>query len=106
MMLAVMPMASCTGGGADGGAGSSTDCSLTQCTVTLDRSGDSMTRILGIEVRLVGVTGDQATLEVGGQQLRLRVDQQARIAGFQVSLQDLTPQQAIIRISQGGDGSG
>lgn len=99
-LLATMPLAGC------GGEGSSTDCSLTQCTVTLDRGGDSATRILGVEVRLVGVSGDTATLDVAGQQLQLQVDQQAQIAGFQVSLQELTQQHAVVRISQGGDGGG
>lgn len=100
-VLATMTLAGC------GGEGSSTDCSLTQCTVTLDRSGDSTASILGIEVRLVGVSGDEATLDVAGRQLRLQVDQQAQIAGFQVSLQELTEQQAVVRVSQGGgDGGG
>jgi hypothetical protein len=102
-LLAVMPLAGCGGGG----EGSSTQCSLTQCTITLDRTGDSTTRILGVEVRLVGASGDQATIEVAGQQLQLQVNQQAQVGGFQVSLQELTGQQAVVRISQGGgDGGG
>lgn len=100
-VLAAMPLAGC------GGEGSSTDCSLTQCTVALDRNGDSTARVLGVEVRLVDVRGDQATLDVGGQQLQLQVNQQTQIAGFQVSLQELTEQQALVRISPGGgDGGG
>lgn len=100
-LLAVLSLAGC------GGEGSSTECSLTQCTVTLDRTGDSTARILGVAVRLVGVSGEQATIEVAGQQLRLQVNQQAQIAGFQLTLQELTAQQAVVRISQGGgDGGG
>ncbi len=100
VLLATMSLAGC------GGEGSSTDCSLTQCTVTLDRTGDSTASILGAEVRLVGVSGDEATLDVAGQQLQLQVNQQAQIAGFQVSLQELTEQQAVVRISQGGGDGG
>lgn len=96
----------CPRPGGSSTGGSSTDCSLTQCTVTLDRSGDSAARILGVEVRLVRASGQQATLEVAGQQLQLRVDQQTRIAGLQVSLQELTEQHAVVRISQGGGESG
>ena len=100
-VLAILAPAGC------GGEGSQTSCSLTQCTVTLDRSGDSAAQILGVEVRLVGVSGERATLEVAGQQLQLQVNQQAQLAGFQVSLQDLTERHAVVRISQGGgDGGG
>lgn len=95
-----MPLAGC------GNEGTSTDCSLSQCTVTLERGVDGSARILGLEVRLVDVSGDQAVLDVGGQQLRLRVGQQAQIAGFQVSLQELTEQQAVVRISPGGGEGG
>ncbi len=93
MLLAVMALGGC------GGEGSSTQCSLAQCTVTLERTGDSTARILGVEVGLVGVSDGRATLDVAGQRLQLRADQQTRIAGFDVSLQQLTEQQAVVRIS-------
>lgn len=99
-LLVTVPLAGC------GGEGTSTDCSLSQCTVTLDRGVDTSARILGLEVRLVDVSGDQAALEVAGQQLRLQVDQQAQVAGFQVTLQELTDQQAVVEISQGGGEGG
>lgn len=101
VLLAVALLAGCGGSGGDGG-GTSTDCSLTGCEVTLDRGVDQEASILGVGVRLVDVTGDQATLEVGGQQVQLQVDQSAQVAGFDVRLLRLTDQEAVVEISRGG----
>lgn len=97
VVVAVLPLvASC------GGDGSSTTCSLNGCTITFRRGLDVDAEILGVEARLVRVRGDRAVLEVAGQRVTLLVDQQVEIAGLVVSLQRLTQQQAVVRITPGG----
>lgn len=100
-VLALAPLTAC------GGESTSTQCSLTQCTVTLQRGVDASAGILGVELRLVDVSGDVVTLDVGGQQVQLRVDQGVQVGGFQVVLQELTDTEVVVAISQGGgDGGG
>lgn len=96
--LAAMALVSC------GGEGTSTRCSLNSCTVTFQRGVDAHVQILGAELRLVDVTGDQATVEVAGQQVQLQVNQRTQVGGFEVSLQEVTEQQVVIEITQGGGG--
>lgn len=99
--LAVLPLAGC------GGEGTSTRCSLSACTVTFQRGVDANLSILGAELRLVGAGDNQATVEVGGQQVQLQVDQAAQVGGFEVRLTQLTDQQAVVQVTQGGgDGGG
>ena len=99
--LAAMALVGC------GGEGTSTQCSLNSCTVTFQRGVDAHVQILGAELRLVDVTGDQATLEVAGQQVRLQVNQRTQVGGFELSLQQVTEQQVVVQITQGGgDGGG
>lgn len=92
-LLAVLPLAGC------GGEGTFTRCTLSACTVTFQRGVDASVEILGVEARLVGVRGGRATLEVAGQQITLPPGQGIEIAGLQVTLQRLTEQQAVVRIS-------
>lgn len=99
-VLALAPLAGC------GGDTTSTRCSLTQCTVTFQRGVDASVGILGAEVRLVGVSGDVATLDVGGQQVQLQVGEGVQVGGFQVVLRELTDRQAVVVISQGGGDGG
>lgn len=98
--LLSVPLAGC------GGEGTSTQCSLTECTVTLQRGVDAQVGILGADVRLVDVAGDVVTLEVAGSQVQLRVNEGVQVAGFQVELVELTDSEAVVRISQGGEGGG
>lgn len=92
--------------GCSGGDSSSTQCSLTQCTVTLQRGVDAGVGILGVDVRLVGVSGDVVTLDLGGQQVQLQVGEGVQVGGFQVVLQELTDREAVVVVSQGGGEGG
>lgn len=94
--LTLAPLAACSG------ESSATQCSLTQCTITLDRGVSGGVGILGIQVSLVDVSGDVVTLDVGGQQVQLQVGQSVQVAGFDVTLQELTDTQAVIVVRQGG----
>ena len=81
--------------------GAETDCGLDQCTVTFDRGVEANASILGVDAKLVGVNGDQVTIEVAGEQLTLTVGQQGtEVAGLNVSLQSVTDKQVAIRIGR------
>ena len=55
----------------------------------------------------MGAGDNQATVEVAGQQVQLQVDQAAQVGGFEVRLTELTDQQAVVQVTQGGgDGGG
>ncbi len=99
-ILAVMSLASC------GGEGTSTRCSLSDCTVTFQRGVDANISILGADLRLVGADDNQATVEVAGQQVQLQVNQAAQVGGFEVRLTQLTDQQAVVQVTQGGGEGG
>ncbi len=96
----MVPLAGC------GGEGTSTRCSLSDCTVTFQRGVDANVSIFGAELRLVGAGDNQATVEVAGQQVQLQVDQAAQVGGFEVRLTELTDQQAVVQVTQGGGEGG
>ena len=98
--LAGTPLVGC------GGEGTSTRCSLSSCIVTFQRGVDANVNILGAELRLVDVTGDQATVEVAGQQVQLQVNQRTQLGGWQLSLLRVTEQQVVVEITQGGGEGG
>ena len=81
--------------------GAKTDCSLDACTVTFDRGADAKASILGVEAKLVGVQGDQATVEVAGQQATLTVGQAATQTGdFELTLQSVDDKQVVVKIGR------
>ena len=81
--------------------GASTDCGIDQCTVTFNRGVDANASILGVEARLVGVDGDRATIEVGGERLTLTVGQQSsEVGGLYVRLDSVTDTEAKVRIGR------
>lgn len=85
--------------------GASTDCGLDACTVTFNRGVEASASILGVEAKLVGVQGNQVTVEVAGEQLSLTTGQQATDAGgFQVSLDSVTDQQVVVRVARNPNG--
>lgn len=97
LALGVTVLAGCSSDGAD------TDCNLNACTVTFDKGVDAKASILGVEAKLVGVQGDQVTLEVAGQQVNLTAGQQAvEVGGLSVTLDSVTDSQVKVRITQGG----
>ncbi|MFE9655415.1 hypothetical protein [Micromonospora sp. NPDC006431] len=99
LALGVALLAGCSSEGAD------TDCGLDACTVTFDRGVEASASILGVEAKLVGVQGDQVTVEVAGEQLSLTTGQQATEAGgFQVSLDSVTADQVAIRVARNPNG--
>ena len=95
LTLAAAALAGCSSDGAD------TQCGLDQCTVTFDRGVEANASILGVDAKLVGVNGDQVTVEVAGEQLTLTIGQQGtEVAGLNVSLQNVTDSQVAIRVAR------
>jgi hypothetical protein len=88
------------GATACGGEGAQTDCSLTGCTVTFPRSGDSEVSLLGIKAKLVGAESGSATLEVAGQTVTVPVGGQVAADNFTVGVERITDTEVVVRISQ------
>ncbi|MFC0509283.1 hypothetical protein [Micromonospora costi] len=99
LALGVALLAGCSSEGA------STDCGINACTVTFERGVDANASILGVEAKLVGVQGDQVTIEVAGEQLTLTTGQQAaEVGGFAVTLDSVTDQQVKVQVSANAEG--
>jgi hypothetical protein len=92
-VLAVGALAGC------GGDNSNTDCNLNSCTITFERGVDASVSVLGIEAKLVSVQNSQATVEVAGQQVTVPVGQDAEAEGWNVSVQSITAEQVVVKIS-------
>jgi hypothetical protein len=85
-----------------GGKGTDTSCSINSCTVTFDRGVDASASILGVKAELVDVKGDQVTLRVGGQTVTVPVNGEQQADGFNVSVQSVTKDNVVVKITQGG----
>ncbi|WP_035857415.1 hypothetical protein [Cryptosporangium arvum] len=82
-----------------GGEGSQTDCNLNSCTVTFDRGVNASVSVLGVDAKLVNVQNSQATLEIAGQQVTVPVGQDAQSEGFNISVQEITADNVVVKIS-------
>lgn len=78
---------------------SQTNCSLSGCTVTFQRTGSTEASILGIKAKLIGVEGSNATLEVAGQTVTLPVGGEAAADGFTVRVEQVTDTEVVVRIA-------
>lgn len=84
-----------------GGEGVDTSCGLDQCTLTFDRGAEAKASILGIEVEFVGVQNDQVTMKIAGETVGLTIGQgQTEVGGLFVTLQELTSDKVVIRVSR------
>jgi hypothetical protein len=77
------------------------DCSLDQCTVTLERSTSASASVLGVEAKFVSADANTVTVEVAGEQIQLTKGQQAvNVGGLQVSLDSITADTIGIQVSR------
>jgi hypothetical protein len=92
-------LAGCSGDGAD------VSCNLNSCTVTMDRSADAEASVFGVDVKLVGVANDAVSLDVGGNRVSVPVggNGSAEVGGLTVSVQEVTGDQVVLKITQGGN---
>lgn len=95
LALAVAVLAGCSSEGAD------TDCGLDQCTVTFDRGVEAQVSVLGVDAELVSAEGDQATLEVAGEQLTLTVGQGGtEVNGLDVAVESVNDSNVVVKIAR------
>ncbi|MCP9955004.1 hypothetical protein [Actinomadura madurae] len=85
-----------------GGENSETNCSVNACTVTFDRGVDASASILGVKAELVKVEGQMVTLKIGGQTVTVPVGEGEQAEGFDVSVQSVTKDQVVVKISNNG----
>ncbi|MEU8238748.1 hypothetical protein AB0C07_10915 [Actinoplanes missouriensis] len=77
------------------------DCSLDECTVTIDRETNASVSVLGVEAKFVSADDNTVTLDVAGEQVSLTKGQQAvDVGGLQVSLDSVTQDQVQVQISR------
>jgi hypothetical protein len=94
--LAAGLLAGCSSDGAD------VSCNLDNCTVTMDRGVDAKTNVLGVDVKLDGVTNDQVTLEVEGNKVTIPTggNGSADVAGLTISVQQVTSDKVVLKITK------
>jgi hypothetical protein len=96
LVLAAAVAAGCSAEGA------SVDCRAdASCHVTFDRTVDATASVLGVEAKLVGVDGDQVTVEVAGEQVSLWLNEPAtEVGGVAVTLEKVTSTEVEVRLAQ------
>ncbi|MCA1671467.1 MAG: hypothetical protein LC799_04445 [Actinobacteria bacterium] len=82
-----------------GGEGSQTNCSLSGCTVTFQRSGPAEVSVLGVKAKLAGVDGGNVTLDVAGQTVTVPVGGEATANGFTVRVERVTDTEVVALIT-------
>ncbi|MFB4307684.1 hypothetical protein [Actinomadura sp. GTD37] len=102
--LAVLPLVLLPLGAlaACGGENSKTSCGVDSCTVTFDRGVDASASVLGVKAELVKVQGETVTLKVAGQTLTVPVGDGEQAEGFNVSVQSVTADNVVVKISNSG----
>jgi hypothetical protein len=98
LLLPFGAVAACSSEGAE------TDCTINACTVTFDRGVDAKASILGVEAELVEVRGQNVTMRIAGQQITVPVGEGEQAEGFNVSVQSVTQENVVVRISNEGGG--
>ncbi|WP_216914081.1 hypothetical protein OG225_01090 [Nocardia sp. NBC_01377] len=96
-LLAVSGGAACT----VEGPGSSADCHVSGCTVTFTRGVDAKASVLGIDAELVAVNGNTVTLKIAGQQVLVPVGETQPAQGLDVTVQEVTDEKVVIKLSTG-----
>lgn len=80
-------------------------CTTDSCTVTLDRGVDAKASVLGVDVTLVEVKGEQVVLDVGGTRATVpSTGAQTEVGGLAVKVNGITGEQVVLDISRGGSG--
>jgi hypothetical protein len=72
--------------------------------VVLQKGVDARTSVLGVPVELVGSTGNEITVKVAGQEVKVPLDPNASasVAGLAVSVQSADADRVVLRITRGG----
>jgi hypothetical protein len=96
LLLAAAVLTGCSAEGA------AVDCRTdASCYITFDRTVDGTASVLGVEAKLVGVDGDQVTVEVAGEQISLFMNEPAtEVGGVAVNLEKVTATEVEVRLAQ------
>jgi ABC-type Fe3+-hydroxamate transport system substrate-binding protein len=99
VLLATLALAFAAGCSTSGN-GTSTNCSTTACTVTFDQGVNAEANILGVKAKLIGVQGQQVTVEVAGQRVQVAAGQPVDVGAVRVTVQEITAQKVVLQVSQ------
>ncbi|MFE7724085.1 hypothetical protein ACFU44_34245 [Nocardia rhizosphaerihabitans] len=83
------------------GHGTTSECTVSGCTVTFDRGVNAKASVLGIDAELVAVDGDVVTLSVGGQEVTVPVGQSQASNGMDVRVREVTQDKVVVVLSTG-----
>lgn len=102
--VAAVMVAALGGGGLLVGCSSNNgdvSCSLSNCTVTLNRGADATASVLGVKIKLVSVNGDQITVDVGGNQVAVPTGgNEVQAGGLNIRVDKVTKDQVVLKISK------
>ncbi|MGP4025071.1 hypothetical protein [Actinomadura sp. 3N407] len=99
--FALLPLGAAAGCGSEN---ATTECSVNACTVTFDRGVEASASILGVKAELVKVEGQMVTLKIAGQTVTVPAGEGEQAEGFDVSVQSVTQDNVVVKISNGGGG--
>ncbi len=83
------------------GPGSTSECTVSGCTVTFERGVSAKASVLGIDAELVSVNGDMVTLSIGGQQVTVPVGQSQASNGMDVRVSEVTDDKVVVVLATG-----
>lgn len=83
------------------GPGTTSECTVSGCTVTFERGVSAKASVLGIEAELVSVNGDLVTLSVGGQQVTVPVGESQAANGMDVRVSEVTDDKVVVVLATG-----
>lgn len=83
------------------GGGATSQCQVDGCVITFDRGVSAKASVLGVDAKLVAVNGDTVVLSVAGQEVSVPVGQTRSTSGVGVTVQQVTEDKVVVRVSSG-----
>ena len=83
------------------GPGTTSECTVSGCTITFERGVSAKASVLGIDAELIAVNGDLVTLSIGGQQVTIPVGQSQASNGTDVRVSEVTDEKVVVVLSTG-----
>ncbi|KAF0846709.1 hypothetical protein [Nocardia caishijiensis] len=83
------------------GPGTTSECTVSGCTVTFDRGVNAKASVLGIDAELVAVNGNVVTLRIGGQEVTVPAGESQPAEGMDVRVSEVTDEKVVVVLSSG-----
>ncbi|MFC6010603.1 hypothetical protein [Nocardia lasii] len=83
------------------GPGTTSECTVSGCTITFERGVSAKASVLGIDAELIAVNGDLVTLAIGGQQVTIPVGESQASNGTDVRVSEVTDEKVVVVLSTG-----